>query len=222
MNLSLPFEMRGKLVKVARQIVRRVLKYKTLQEQFPEYKFGKGTYGFDLQVHTWGEGSTLQVGAYCSIGARVQIFLGGEHRVDWVTTYPFSEFWEAANNIQGHPRTKGDVKVGNDVWIGAEAVILSGVTIGDGAVIGARAVVAKNVPPYAIAVGNPARIIRKRFDENTIEQLLNIQWWNWEEPQIEKFLPLLLNEDPQAFIQAVSASALEISQDLKFQYVQHQ
>jgi chloramphenicol O-acetyltransferase type B len=152
------------------------------------------------------------MGAYCSTGPGVQIFLGGEHRVDWLTTYPFSEFWEAAKTIKGHPYTKGDVNIGNDVWIGAEAIILSGVTIGDGAVIGARAVVAKDIPPYAIAVGNPARIIRQRFDEKTIEKLLEIKWWNWDDAQIEKFLPILLSQDFGAFLEVVNPTLIEASQ----------
>lgn len=176
--------------------------WKSLQERFPEYQFGKFTYDTHLQVYHWGEGATLRVGAFCSFAPGVQIFLGGNHRLDWVTTYPFNVFWQAGQGIEGHPSTKGDVIIGNDVWIGWEATILSGVTIGDGAVVGAGAVVAKDIPPYAIAVGNPAQVVRKRFDEATIQRLLKIQWWNWEDAQIEEFIPLLLNSDTAAFLEA--------------------
>lgn len=110
--------------------------------------------------------------------------------------------------IEGHPSTKGDVDIGNDVWIAKEAVILSGVKIGDGAVIGAGAVAAKDVPPYAIVVGNPARIVRKRFDEETIQRLLQIKWWDWDDTQIERFLPMILSQDTAAFLQAVDRSKL--------------
>lgn len=173
---------------------------KSLQERFPEYQFGKFTYDAHLQVYSWGEGATLKVGAFCSLAAGVQIFLGGNHRIDWVTTYPFNVLWQAGQGIEGHPATKGDVIIGNDVWVGSQALILSGVTIGDGAVVGARAVVTKDIPPYSIVAGNPARIIRQRFDEKIVEKLLKIQWWNWEDAQIEEFIPLLLDSDIETFI----------------------
>jgi len=169
---------------------------------YPQYEFGKGTYGIP-KVYDWGEGSTLRVGAYCSIADGAQIFLGGEHRTDWVTTYPFPVFWEAAMGIQGHPRSKGDVIIGNDVWIGTEATLLSGVKIGDGAVIGAKSVVVKDVPPYAIVAGNPARVIKMRFDDDTIARLLRVKWWEWDNARIERALPLLLQEDSRAFLCAV-------------------
>ncbi|MBD2035556.1 CatB-related O-acetyltransferase [Leptolyngbya sp. FACHB-321] len=175
----------------------------SLQERFPEYQFGRGTYDTDLQILSWGEGATLRIGSFCSIAAGVQILIGGEHRVDWITTYPFNVLWKAGEQITGHPMTKGDVDIGNDVWIAQEAVILSGVKIGDGAVIGARAVVAKDVPPYSIVVGNPARVIRHRFDKEIIQKLLEIKWWNWDDAQIEEFLPKLLSDNPVAFFEAI-------------------
>jgi acetyltransferase-like isoleucine patch superfamily enzyme len=176
--------------------------YIDLRQRYPYYQFGRGTYdGNDLRVYSWGEGASLKIGSFCSIANGVQIFLGGDHRVDWVTTYPFNKVLDAGKHIEGHPKTKGDVEIGNDVWIGTEAVILSGVTIGDGAVIGARSVVTKKVPPYSIVAGNPARVVRNRFDEETIERLLKIQWWNWSDEQIEKSLTILLNSDIKAFFQ---------------------
>ena len=96
--------------------------------------------------------------------------------------------------------------VKNDVWIGENATILSGVTIGNGAVIGTSAVVAKNVPDYSVVVGNPAKVIRKRFDEETIERLLRISWWNWSDQKIETFLPLMLDTDISKFLIAVENS----------------
>lgn len=177
----------------------------SLQDRFPQYEIGRASYG-DLKVRSWKEGATLKIGAFCSIAAGVKIFLGGEHRTDWVTTFPFPALWKAqAGHFPGHPRTRGDVRIGNDVWIGAEAVITSGVTVGDGAVIGMRAVVTRDVPPYAIVAGNPARIIRTRFPETQVERLLAIAWWNWSDERIGRYMPLLLADDMARFIEACEA-----------------
>ncbi len=187
-----------------KNILRRIVYWKpeSLQKRYPQYKIGKGTYSSDLKILRRRDGATLKIGAFCSIAAGVKILLGGEHRVDWVTTYPFNILWDAGKDIEGHPKTRGDVEIGNDVWIGTDAVILSGVKIGDGAVIGARAVVAKNILPYSIAAGNPARIIRKRFDDEIVWRLLKTAWWNWDTGKIEKALPMLLNRDIEAFLDA--------------------
>lgn len=161
---------------------------------------GKGSYG-QPQVLGFGEGACAIVGKYCSIADGVIFMTGGEHRVDWVTTYPFSALWpNVAGHIQGHPKTKGNIVIGNDVWIGMNALILSGVTIGDGAVIGAGALVAKDVPPYAIVGGNPAKLIRYRFDPQTIKKLLVIAWWDWTDDEIIKAMPLMLSNDISAFV----------------------
>lgn len=172
---------------------------KSLQERYPHYQFGRDTYGKPA-IHSWGEEATLKIGSFTSIASGVQIFLGGEHRVDWVTTFPFNVLWDEGKEITGHPKTKGDVLIGNDVWIATEAIIMSGVTIGDGAVIGARAVVTKNVPPYAIVAGNPAIVVKKRFDDKTIQKLLNIKWWSWSDSKIKAALPLLLNNKIDEFL----------------------
>lgn len=173
---------------------------KTLHQRYPQYQFGRESYG-NPKIRSWGEGATLKIGSFTSIAAGVQIFLGGEHRTDWVTTFPFNVLWEEGKNISGHPKTKGDVLIGNDVWIATEAIIMSGVTIGDGAVIGARAVVTKDVPPYAIAAGNPAVVVKNRFNDETIQRLLVIKWWDWSDHRIKEALPLLLNNKIDDFLQ---------------------
>ncbi len=172
---------------------------KKLIERYPQYDIGKWSYG-GLTVHARGVTTKLTMGAFCSIAPGVQVFLGGGHRMEWVTTYPFSSLWESGKHISGHPTTKGDVIIGNDVWIGMESIIMSGVNIGDGAVIGARSVVTKNVDPYTIVAGNPAKIIRKRFDEETISRLLNIKWWEWEDDLIKNAIPFLLDHRIESFL----------------------
>jgi acetyltransferase-like isoleucine patch superfamily enzyme len=170
---------------------------------------GRHTYGHEqITVRHWGEPATATIGAFCSIADRVQIFLGGNHRVDWVSTYPFPEFadrWPTARGIEGHPATNGDVVIGNDVWIGSNATILSGVTVGDGACIGADATVTKDVRPYAIVAGNPAQELRRRFADETIEKLLAIRWWEWDDERIAANIPLISSPDIERFIAAQSA-----------------
>lgn len=163
------------------------------------YRIGDHTYG-KPRVISWGEGTSLTIGKYCSIGTNVIIFLGSEHRIDWVSTYPFPFLWAEAKSIPGHPSTKGDVVIGNDVWIGFGATILSGVTIGDGAAIGACSVVARDIPPYAIAAGNPAQVIRYRFDEETIQKLLQIKWWNWPDEKVRENIHLICSDSINTFI----------------------
>lgn len=163
------------------------------------YEIGEHTYG-KPRVISWGEGATLRIGKYCSISRGVTIFLGSEHRVDWISTYPFSYLWPEARSIKGHPATKGDVIIGNDVWVGFEVTILSGVHIGDGAAIGACSLVSQNVPPYAIVGGNPARILRYRFHEDTIKKLLKIRWWDWPDQKIKENIHLICSPDIDEFI----------------------
>ena len=119
----------------------------------------------------------------------------GDHKLDAISTYPFPIFqqgWENAFNIFDLP-VKGDIVVGNDVWFGYDALIKGGVTIGDGAIIAARAVVVKDVPAYAIVAGNPAKVVKMRFDDKTIERLLRISWWNWGIEKINRHLSLICN-----------------------------
>jgi len=169
------------------------------------------SYGLEhLNVLSWGEGTTLTVGSFCSIAADVKIFLGGNHRPDRVTTYPFGYVfkdvfpWEET----GYPASKGNVVIGNDVWIGSHATILSGVTVGDGAVIGCNSVVTKNVLPYAVVVGNSAREVRKRFSEDQIAALLKLKWWNLPVQRIRELLPLLSSSRIDEFIVALRQGQL--------------
>lgn len=163
------------------------------------FHIGDHTYG-KPRVVSWNEGSTLIIGKYCSIATGVTIFLGSEHRIDWVSTYPFPHLWEEAKDISGHPATKGDVTIGNDVWIGYGATILSGVTVGDGAVVGACSLVTKDIPPYGIAAGNPAQTLRYRFDEETIKQLLRIRWWDWPDEKVRENIRYLCSPSIHEFI----------------------
>jgi acetyltransferase-like isoleucine patch superfamily enzyme len=177
----------------------RKYRIRELRNKYPGYAIGRASYG-SPEIVTWGNDGSLRIGSFCSFAPGVKLLLGGEHRMDWVTTYPFNVVLESASGIEGHPHSKGDIVIGNDVWIGAEAVILSGVTIGDGAVIGARAVVTGDIEPYAIHAGNPARFVRKRFDDALIEQLLDLQWWHFPDEKIERLMPFLLDSDIQRFI----------------------
>ncbi|MDQ0325213.1 acetyltransferase-like isoleucine patch superfamily enzyme [Rhodopseudomonas julia] len=171
------------------------------------FEVGEFTYGRPA-IRWWGEKARLIIGRYTSIADGVTIFLGGNHRTDWVTTYPFSALakrWPEARGIVGHPATKGDVVIGNDVWIGGQAVILSGVTIGDGAVIATRAVVTRNVEPYTIVGGNPARPLAERFSSEQKQKLLKIRWWDWPEDKLRRFIPALLSPDIDVFIREAEA-----------------
>jgi acetyltransferase-like isoleucine patch superfamily enzyme len=175
------------------------------RHRFPNYTMGQGSYGLPI-VRDWNDGSTLKIGAYCSIADRVEIFLGGQHRVDWISTYPFPAMspppppHTMAQPIPGYRTTRGDVVIGNDVWLCSQALILSGVTIGDGAVVAARSVVTRNVEPYSIVSGTPARHVRYRFPETICHALLAIQWWHWPEEEIHEISPLLCSDRIDDFL----------------------
>lgn len=145
-------------------------------------------------------GGTFKMGRFCSIARNVVIVLGGEHRMDWITVYPFPALGHMKGDRQGYVGTKGDVVIGNDVWIGVGAMILSGVRVGNGAVVGAGSVVTKDVPAYGIVAGNPARFLRFRFAQAQIDALEKIAWWNWPFENIQAALPLLLSGRVDAFI----------------------
>jgi acetyltransferase-like isoleucine patch superfamily enzyme len=171
------------------------------------WEIGEFSYGRP-KVRFPESGASLTIGRYCSIADKVEILLGGNHRTDWVTTYPFSALrplWPKAPKSRAYHATGGDVTIGSDVWLGSGAIILSGVTIGHGAVVAAHALVAKDVPPYAIVGGNPARLIRHRFDEATVTGLLETAWWELPPEQVATLIPLLQSERTAELIDAVRA-----------------
>lgn len=142
----------------------------------------------------------LKIGKFCSIACGAKfLFTSANHTMKSLSTYPFPIFFEEweldGKDIRDAWDNKGDIVIGNDVWIGYEAVVLSGVTIGDGAIIGTRALVTKDVPPYTIVGGVPAKPIRKRFDEETIQKLEEIRWWNWEEDRIKRNIQAIQSGD---------------------------
>lgn len=154
----------------------------------------------------------LIVGSFCSIGSGAAFIMAGNqgHRNEWISTFPFywmSEepaFAGAQNGYEG----AGDTVIGNDVWIGSEAVIMPGIKVGDGAVIGTRALVTRDVEPYAIIGGNPAKTIRKRFDERTVQMLLEMKWWDWPIDQLQAVMPLMTSGNVEALYQHWQAASL--------------
>lgn len=139
----------------------------------------------------------LVIGKFCAIAAETRFIMTGDHKLDAISTYPFPIFqqgWETVYDVANLP-VKGDIIVGNDVWFGYDSLIKNGVTIGDGAIIAARAVVVKDVPPYAVVAGNPAKVVKFRFDDATIARLLNIAWWNWDIQKINSNLSLICSLD---------------------------
>lgn len=147
-------------------------------------------------------GDKLIIGKFCSIARGVEFVMNGaNHPMDGVSAFPFGIF------IDGQPaipkeivKNKGDTVIGNDVWIGQNATFMPGVKVGDGSIVGANAVVAKDIPPYAIAVGNPARVVKMRFDDATIQKLLKIKWWDLPVEVIEANFELLQDKNIERFI----------------------
>lgn len=159
------------------------LRSKLLQ---PSERVSTGRYSYGVpKLLSFPSGGRLVVGSFCSIADEVTILLGGDHDSRRMSTYPFNALWPE-DGLPPHETTKGDVELGNDVWIGYGALILSGVKIGDGAVVGAGAVVTRDVPPYAVVVGNPAEVLRYRFGPEKIEVLLTIRWWDWPDEEIRE------------------------------------
>jgi virginiamycin A acetyltransferase len=155
-------------------------------------------------------GDKLIIGKFCAIAHGVKFIMnGGNHQLDNYSSYPFAIFgggWEVATP-QAWPH-KGDTIIGNDVWIGYEATIMPGIKIGDGAVIASKSVVTKDVEPYTIVGGNPAQVIRKRFDQTVIEMLLKLQWWDWHPSKITANLDLLTGNDQVKLQNFINQQAL--------------
>lgn len=147
----------------------------------------------------------LIMGKFCSIACGAKfLFTSANHTQKSLSTYPFPIFFDEwdldVEDITSAWDRKGDIIIGNDVWIGYAAVIMSGVTIGDGAIIGARSVVTKDIPPYTIVGGVPARQIRRRFSEETIAALLELKWWNWPREKIARKIEAIKNGDMKALV----------------------
>lgn len=167
---------------------------------------GAHSYG-KPKILNWYESDTYEIGKFCCFADRVTIFTGGNHRVDWITTYPLRvKFNLHGAGRDGHPSSKGRTVIGNDVWVGRGAVILSGVTVGHGAVIAAYSVVSQDVPSYAVVAGNPARLKRYRFSAPQVQALLSIRWWDWDLNKILENVSLLCSDRIDEFIEQFGAT----------------
>lgn len=167
--------------------------------RYPHYTVGTGTYGVP-EVFEFGDDTVLRIGSYTSIAAGVKILLGGEHRTDWLTTYPFPAMLTGLEDIKDYAPSKGDVVIGSDCWICAGAMILSGITIGHGAIVAAGAMVTRDVPPFAVVGGNPCKFIRWRFEENIRQQLLEAAWWDWPMDEVKALARTLSSKDLDSFL----------------------
>lgn len=174
-------------------------------------------YGFSIGAYSYGRpkvrfadsGRRLTIGRYCSIADKVEILLGGGHRLDWATTYPFAAMeglFPDARAPEDYHVARGDVTIGHDVWLGSGCLILPGVTVGHGAVVAARAVVTRDVPPYAVAAGNPARVVRTRFDAATVAALLDAAWWDLPHATVSGLVPLLCSDRTDDLLAALAVA----------------
>lgn len=175
----------------------------------PMIEVGDYTYYYDpdgparfietcVRYHFEHMGDRLIIGRFCAIASKVQFIMNGaNHALDGISTYPFAIFGEGWEDPDADwaKGSRGDTVVGNDVWIGRGATVMPGVRVGDGAIIGAAAVVASDVPDYAVVVGNPARVVKMRFPEETVRRLLAIAWWNWPPEKITANLAAIRGGD---------------------------
>ena len=162
--------------------------------------YGQGSYGIPTIHQFVHDDARLVVGNYSSIGGTYM--LGGQHPVDHVTTYPLRiNFGMAGAGTDGNPQARGDTVVGSDVWTGYGSWILSGVHIGDGAIVATGSVVTKDVPPYAVVGGAPARVIKYRHTEQQRAALLELRWWDWPEAEVREAVPYLASNDIDRFIE---------------------
>ena len=191
-----------------------------LAPRLPEYSIGPHTLAdhpdldrlMPVRSYSAGYGGDkLTIGDYCSIGSGVTILLGNEHGTDWLTTYPFSALRRDDSSVKSHP-PKGDITIGNDVWIGINTLVLSGSTIGDGAVIGAGSVVRGRIPAYAIAVGSPCRVVMYRFKPDDVSALLALRWWDWPEEVVAQAIPILLSDDIEGIMDFARRHTLPLGQ----------
>jgi acetyltransferase-like isoleucine patch superfamily enzyme len=187
-----------------RNAIRRRLPFATWPPPLPPgLTLGRHTYGFSDVEQTfpiYTEGARIVVGAFCSIHAEARVLGGGEHAITRASTFPLkARLFDPAERTAPDSVDKGPTVIGNDVYIGVGAIVLAGVTIGDGVVVGAGAVVRKSIPPYAVVVGNPARIVGFRFESEIRERLLALRWWEWEDSEIHALLPWFMG-DVESFL----------------------
>lgn len=189
---SMFFDAEGKMILLKHQI-----EHDYPRPPFPNTFIGDYTYFNKLNIMSeiWNDEVKCIIGKFCSIGPENHILLAEEHHKDWNTIFPICEF--LAPDINTTTYAKGDVVIGNDVWTGIGVTILSGVNIGDGCIIGAGSVVTHSIPPYCIAAGNPAKIIKKRFSEDTIRKLTEMKWWDWPLKDIYNARNLLQSNDTE-------------------------
>lgn len=164
--------------------------FQFLRNKYPRYEIGEYTYG-EPHIINYNDGGTLKIGKFCGIAYGVTFVIGGNHYYRQMCQYPLRFMMHDVRMQDSF--SKGDLIIENDVWIGVGALVLDGLTIGNGATIGAATVVAKSVEPYSIVIGNPARVIGKRFDDKTIEILQEIQWWNWSVEKIKKYTKAIVS-----------------------------
>jgi len=217
MNISWSFAMKSVIMSHVR-ITRHLIS--TVSKKIREYYQNDGI-NIPTGRHTYGPKPLLigppevvkrlsngsQIGKYCSIAPGLKYLFRGKHNVNWVSTFPFRNMWKmdvALNDLAACD----PIIIGNDVWIASNVKIMQGVRIGDGAVIAQESFVTRDVPPYAIVGGHPAKLIRYRFTEKQISDLLEISWWNWEDEKIRDVVPILLSNDVDTFIRIAKMNSV--------------
>ncbi|MDR2842514.1 MAG: CatB-related O-acetyltransferase [Spirochaetaceae bacterium] len=184
--------------------LRNYLRAKHVQfygELIDTIEFGDFTYGLPFLDYIDYSDIKVKIGRFCSIAKDVVIMMGGEHHSEWLSTYPFSQRLKNFEDLpDGKKVAKGNVTIGNDVWLAGGVKILSGVSIGDGCVVGANSLVTKDLPEYTICGGVPAKVIRKRFSDEITAQLKKLQWWNWREEDLCGAIPILQTNDIEKLI----------------------
>lgn len=165
---------------------------------YGSFEAGRRTYWrSDSKFTAWKTTDSITVGAYCSIASGAVLLAGGNHAVEALSTYPFSVIDRWAN-VEAEQQPDQHLRIGNDVWIAAGAMVVGDITVGDGAVVAAGAVVIDDVPPYAVVAGVPARVVKARFSAEEVELLLRLRWWDWPEAEILEAEPLLRAADVMA------------------------
>jgi len=188
-------------------LIKRLLKKRKKRSLFTadlidkeNIEIGDYTYG-EPQIHRWSKKYRVSIGRFCSIANDVHLLVDGNHRSDWISTYPFGHMLEDFPKNSAHPTGRGDIKIGNDVWIARGAVILSGISIGNGAVIAAGTMVVKDVADYEVVGGNPGKSLSFRFSKMQISALLEIAWWNWPLTKIAAEISFLESDNIDRFIE---------------------